>query len=119
MQRIARLVAIVAAALALTAGLLVGSTTAQAASVLPEPGHYLGHDHHARVITFSFSGNQMMHFRVNHHLIGGAHVSHGMWHETCHGGYCTKGMWTSDTHVSGAWRHGGGTWVHFTANWLS
>jgi hypothetical protein len=24
-------------------------------------------------------------------------------------------MWVTDTHVTGSWRHGGGSWVHFSA----
>jgi hypothetical protein len=40
-----------------------------------------------------------------------------MWHETCHNGYCFKGQWVSDTHVTGSWRHGGSsTWTAWSAS---
>lgn len=95
-----------------------GATKAAAGrSVLPAHGTYSGVDHAGRVVSFTFSGNYMSHFAVNHTVIGGAHVGSSAWHETCHNGLCTKGMWVSDTHVTGSWRHGGGTWVHFSA-WL-
>lgn len=113
-------------ALLVAGGLAVGgsglastaaTTTAHASamSVLPHSGSYSGVDHHGRMITFTFGGNYMSHFMVNHTLIGGAHVSNGMWHETCHNGLCTKGAWLTDSHVQGSWRTGGGTWVHFDA----
>ena len=43
-------------------------------------------------------------------------MSHGAWHETCHGGYCTKGHWQLDFHVVGYWRTPGGHWTAFSAS---
>jgi hypothetical protein len=88
-------------------------------SVIPHHGTYTGADQDGRHVSFSFGGthgNQMTHFTVGHQVIGGAHVSNGAWHETCHNGLCTKGMWQTNGHVTGAWRHGGShTWTTFTA----
>jgi opacity protein-like surface antigen len=86
-------------------------------SVLPSHGNYVGVDAHGRIVSFSFSTNYMSHFTVSNAVIGGAHVGSSAWHETCHNGMCTKGMWVTDTHVQGSWRHGGGAWVHFSANY--
>jgi hypothetical protein len=95
-----------------------GATQAPAArAALPMHGTYSGVDHAGRVISFTFSGNYMSHFTVNHTVIGGAHVGSNAWHETCHNNMCTKGVWVTDTHVTGSWRHGNGHWVHFSA-WL-
>jgi hypothetical protein len=106
-----------AAVLFCVAGLgLAAVAPAQAKSVLPTHGSYTGKDHADRKITFTFSGNHMSHFTVGSHLIGGAHVSNGMWHETCHNGYCTKGQWQLDFHVVGYWRTPGGHWTAFSAN---
>jgi hypothetical protein len=107
----------VLAAIAVTTGLTMAVTSgADAKSTLPAHGSYSGVDHAGRMVTFSFSGNSMSHFTVGHKVIGGAHVGSGAaWHETCHGGFCTKGMWVTDTHVTGSWREGGGTWTHFSA----
>jgi hypothetical protein len=97
-----------------------GGGAAVRQSVIPHHGVYNGVDQHNRHISFTFGGthsNEMTHFTVGHQVIGGAHVSNGMWHETCHNGMCTKGQWTSDGHVTGAWRHGGShTWTTFTAS---
>jgi len=103
--------------LAATASTAASGSGAAAASqtVLPAGGSYYGVDHAGRTITFSFGGNQMSHFAINHQVFGSAHVSSGAWHETCHNGLCTKGRWVSDHHVKGSWRHGGGEWVHFDA----
>jgi hypothetical protein len=105
----------VLAALVVMTGLGFAVTSgADAKSVLPAGGAYAGVDHGGRMITFSFSGNTMTHFTVNHTVIGGAHVGGGAWHETCHNGMCTKGMWVTDHHVTGSWRSAsGGAWVHF------
>lgn len=105
-------------ALLFVAGFGLASTgVAQARNVVPHHGSYSGVDHHGRVVTFTFDGTQVSHFSVGHLVIGGAHVSRGMWHETCHNGYCTRGSWTSDGHVSGAWRAGGSsTWTSWTAS---
>jgi hypothetical protein len=96
-----------------------GGGAAQRQSVIPHHGTYHGTDQHGRNVSFTFGGahsNEMTHFSVAHLVIGGAHVSNGMWHETCHNGYCTKGQWTSDGHVSGSWRPGGGTWTTWSAS---
>ena len=105
----------VLAALIVAVGLTAAVTSgADAKSVLPANGNYAGVDHGGRMVTLSFSGNYMSHFTVGHKVIGGAHVSKGAWHETCHGGFCTKGMWVTDNHIQGSWREGGGSWVHFS-----
>lgn len=115
-----------AAALLMMAGLAISAfglpssaatatAHASAMSVLPHSGSYTGVDHAGRTITFTFGGNQMSHFMINHQVVGGAHVSNGAWHETCHNGMCTKGAWLTDSHVKGSWRTGGGHWVHFDA----
>ncbi|WP_395658989.1 hypothetical protein [Nocardioides sp.] len=113
-QRARRALAVLAALGAVTASLALSAPAAEA-SVIPKQGPYHGVDHAGRAVSFTFAGNQMTHFTVGGYTIGGAHVSNGMWHETCHNGYCTKGSWTSDGHVSGYWRHGSGHWVHWTA----
>jgi hypothetical protein len=75
------------AALIVTTGLTLAYTSgADARSVLPAEGNYAGVDHSGRMVTLSFGGNYMSHFTVGHKVIGGAHVSKGAWHETCHGG---------------------------------
>lgn len=113
-----KLSAVLASLVVLTGLTLVFTSGADAKSVLPTHGSYAGVDHGGRMITFSFAGNTMTHFTVNHTVIGGAHVSNGAWHETCHNGMCTKGMWQSDTHVTGSWRSAsGGSWVHFSATY--
>lgn len=91
---------------------------AQAQNVVPHHGIYTGTDHAGRHVSFSFGNHtQLSHFTVGHLVIGGAHVSNGMWHETCHNGYCTKGQWTSDGTVAGFWRHGGSTsWTSWHAS---
>jgi hypothetical protein len=105
------------AALFVVAGFgLAAAAPAQAKGVLPVHGSYTGKDHANRHISFTFSGNQITKFTVGHHVIGGAHVSHGMWHETCHNGYCTKGQWQLDFHVVGYWRNPGGHWTAFSAS---
>ena len=104
------------AALFFVAGLGLAAAAPAQAAVLPVHGTYTGTDHSGRAITFHFSGNQMSNFKVNHQMIGGAHVSSGAWHETCHGGYCTKGQWQLDFHVVGYWRTPGGHWTAFSAS---
>jgi hypothetical protein len=106
----------VLAALIVTTGLTVALTSgADAKGVLPSEGNYAGVDHGGRMVTLTFSGNYMSHFTVASKVIGGAHVNNeGAWHETCHGGFCTKGMWVSDKHIQGAWRPGGGSWTPFS-----
>lgn len=107
--------AVIGTLAAVSASLMLGSATAEA-SVIPKNGGYHGVDHGHRNVSFSFSGNQMTHFMVGDQSFGGAHVSNGMWHETCHNGFCTKGSWTSDGHVTGYWRLGSShTWVSWTA----
>ena len=107
----------VAAALICIAGLgLAASAPAQARSVLPHHGTYTGVDHGQRIVSLSFNGTTVTHFTVGHLVIGSAHVSNGMFHETCHNGYCFKGMWMTDTRVEGYWRHGGShTWTPWSA----
>ena len=83
------------------------ASTSSSSAVLPYAGHYRGHDSHGRAISFYFHGNQMTHFMVNHTAFGGAHVGHAAWHNTCHDGRCTQGMWVGDTQVHGSWSHGG------------
>jgi hypothetical protein len=87
-------------------------------SVMPYEGPYLGMDAHHRTITFSYTRSRGMYdFRVNHHLIGGAHVSGGQWHHTCHNGYCTRGQWHHDFNVTGHWNNtSGGGDVFFEAS---
>ncbi len=99
------------AALALVGGALgaTAATSSAGSGVLPLKGWYEGVDHHHRTITFYFDGNNYMsHFTVSHRTIGGAHVSghEGAWHRTCHGGYCSSGMWVTDTQVHGTWDPG-------------
>ncbi|MCW2843328.1 MAG: hypothetical protein JWN22_1244 [Nocardioides sp.] len=90
---------------------------AAARAVIPNHGSYSGVDHHGRIVTFSFSGTDVSHFAVNHLVIGGAYVSRGMWHETCHGGICTRGAWVTDGHVTGFWRYGGDpSWTAWSAS---
>ncbi len=91
---------------------------AQVRNVIPHHGVYQGTDHGGRVVSFSFGNhNQLTHFTVGHLVIGGAHVSNGAWHETCHNGYCFKGQWVSDSVVHGAWRHGSSqSWTAFTTH---
>lgn len=86
-------------------------------TALPYEGHYSGSDAHGRHIRFSFSGNQMMNFTVNHTSFGGAHVSGDMWHHTCHNSKCTRGHWTTDVHVVGTWNDpNSGHEVHWEAH---
>lgn len=85
------------------------TTSTARSSALPTQGWYEGIDHHHRTITFYYDGkNYMSHFTVGHKLIGGAHVSghEAAWHRTCHGGYCSSGMWVTDTQVHGTWDPG-------------
>ncbi|MEP9363150.1 hypothetical protein ABLE68_09315 [Nocardioides sp. CN2-186] len=118
---IRKLSAIVTAALCVV-GLAVATSAPAQANVVPSHGGYAGVDHGARPVTFSFNGTQITHFTVGSGhsalVIGTAHVTNGMWHETCGGGYCFKGGWTTDNHVSGFWRHGGShSWVSWTATY--
>lgn len=126
-ETLTRKVAAILAATACAVGLAVAygplaeaestpsTSTKAAAAVLPTHGTYKGVDHAGRIITFSFAGNYMGHFAVNNMLIGGAHVGGSAWHETCHGGMCTKGTWVSDHHVQGSWRTRDGHWTTFSA----
>jgi hypothetical protein len=112
-----RKLASVLAALACAAGLSVATIPAAQAAVIPVHGAYDGVDHHQRQVSFSFNGTTINHFRVGSLTIGTAHVSNGMWHETCGGGYCFKGQWITDTHVQGFWRHGGShEWTSWSAS---
>src|SRR5690349_9298693 len=117
-----KLLAVLAAA-ACAAGLALtfspfaeaGKGSASARAALPMHGAYAGVDHGGRIVSFMFSGNYMSHFTVKHTVIGGAHVGSDAWHETCHNGMCTKGMWVTDTHVTGFWRTANGHWTSFSA----
>jgi hypothetical protein len=105
------------AALAFTAapaGAMSPSDT-DARTAMPYHGSYLGGDSHHRTIRFEFHHNAMSQFMVNHTVIGGAHVGHDAWHETCHNGYCTSGQWVDDVTVRGTWRHGSGHAIHWEA----
>jgi hypothetical protein len=102
------------AILATVTGLALVASPAEA-SVIPQHGNYKGTDHGGRMVTMSFAGNQMSHLTVGHQYFGGAHVSNGMWHETCANGWCSKGQWSEDGRVTGSWRHGSSsTWTPFT-----
>jgi hypothetical protein len=117
-----KLTAAVAVLLCVAGFGLAATAPAQATSVLPTHGSYTGNDHASRTIRFHFSGNQLSGFYVGSQLIGDhhtkhtAHVSGGMWHETCHGGWCTKGHWQTDFHVVGSWRNPQGHWTPFSAS---
>jgi hypothetical protein len=111
-----RKIVTVVAALACAAGLSFVSAGSASASVLPTPGSYNGVDHHRNLVSFSYNGNQISHFKVGHVTIGTAHISNGAWHERCADGYCFKGHWQTQTHVVGFWRHGGShEWTSFSA----
>lgn len=85
-------------------------------SVVAVHGSYTGWDQAQRAISFTYSGNQVSHFRVGSHTIGGAHVDgSAQWHETCHNGWCFKGHWVSDTEVVGFWKAPQGHWVPWNA----
>lgn len=105
-----------AAALVCATGLALTAAPAADAAVVPVHGAYDGVDHHGRLVSFSFNGTAISHSRVGSVTIGTAHVSNGMWHETCGNGYCFKGQWVTDQHVQGFWRHGGShEWTSFSA----
>lgn len=111
----------VAATILLSAAGLIGitsaTTTAAHASVIPVHGTYSGVDHAGRDASLSFSNNQVSHIYIGHQYFGGAHVSNGMWHETCHNGFCTKGTWLTDKHIQGYWRQGGShEWTAFAVS---
>ncbi|GEP37423.1 hypothetical protein NPS01_10860 [Nocardioides psychrotolerans] len=91
------------------------SRTSTVHAVLPYEGSYLGHDMYGRMVHFTFKGNQMSGFMVNHTSFGGAHVGGSAWHETCSGGRCTTGRWTDDVTVEGTWRDPNGHQSHWTA----
>jgi len=78
---------------------IAGGTVASTASatVIAKEGHYSGHDHNGNHIGFQYSkAHGMQHFTIDYSFtIGGAHVNNAMWHETCHGGYCTSGNWST------------------------
>src|SRR5690349_16120223 len=86
-------------------------------SLVPVHGEYHGLDHQQRTISLSYSGHEVKHFKVGSHTIGGAHVGgSSAWHETCHNGWCFKGHWQSDTHVTGFWKAPQGHWVPWAAD---
>jgi len=95
-------------------------TSSANATIIPKEGHYSGHDHNGNHIGFSYTKQHgMSHFTIGYHFtIGGAHVSNAMWHETCHGGYCTSGAWKHSGEVQGHYRHGGSHHrVAYIAHW--
>lgn len=101
------------------AGGAVASTAS--ATIIATPGHYSGHDSQENHIGLHWNTQQHMNnFTVNYHfVIGGAHTSNAMWHETCHNGYCTAGAWTGPRTISGYYRHGSsGHKVHWTVHWI-
>jgi hypothetical protein len=115
-----RTVAVIITALVLG---VAGGAIAESASatIIAKEGHYSGHDHNGNHIGFSYSRQHgMSHFTIGYSFtIGGAHVSNAMWHETCHGGYCTSGAWHNSTYVSGHYRHGGSSHkVAWSAHWI-
>ena len=112
------LTVLMAAVVLVFAGGVVASSAS--ATVIPREGHYAGHDHNGNHIGLSFHGNQMSHFTIDYHFtIGGAHVNNAMWHETCHGGYCTTGRWENKTTIHGHYRHGGSHHkVAYTVHWV-
>ena len=102
---------------------IAGGTVASTASatVIAKEGHYSGHDHNGNHIGFQYSkAHGMQHFTIDYSFtIGGAHVNNAMWHETCHGGYCTSGNWSTKTAVHGHYRHGGSHHkVAYTVHWV-
>lgn len=107
-----------AAALVCAAGLSLAGVGAATASVVPVVGSYNGVDHHSRAVSFSFNGTSISHLVIGHITIGATHVGNdGQWDETCGGGYCSKGHWITETHVTGYWRVGGShTWTSFDAS---
>ena len=119
------------AGVALVVGALGPAATTRAASARTAPlarsvvtleGHYSGRDGHGHHIRFNFQHGHLAHFRVNHHDIGGADVSHARWSTSCADAfYCSWGEWTSDEEVRGAWNQGthGHTARHFHAHWVS
>ena len=122
------------AGVALVVGALGPAATTRAASartaplarsvvtVQPLEGHYSGRAGHGHHIRFNFQHGHLAHFRVNHHDIGGADVSHARWSTSCADAfYCSWGEWTSDEEVRGAWNQGthGHTARHFHAHWVS
>ncbi len=118
---IRKLCAIVTAALCVV-GLAVATSAPAQANVVPRHGGYSGVDYASRAVTFSFDGTQITHFTVGSgygaFVLGTAHVTNGMWHETCGADYCFKGSWTTDNHVSGFWRHGRSqSWVGWSATY--
>ena len=86
------------------APVLAQTTPHVARSVAPEAGRYGGRDEHDRLITFTYTrAHGIQHFRIDHHLVGGARVSDGAWDRTCRHGYCMWGRWRTDDHVTGRW----------------
>ena len=91
--------------------------------VAPAAGSYSGSDYPGFHNTVSFRavhehGNLVISgFKINHHVIGNAHVGSQGHFDTCHGGTCFKGFWDTQHHVWGQYKlHGTHHWVNFEAN---
>ncbi len=114
---IRRLAAVLAALVCLAASGLAAAP-AQARTVTPRQGSYVGADQQGRHVAFSLvHASRLWLFTLNgHHFVGGAPVSGSTVPETCHDGVCFKGQWTSETTASGAWRYAGSsTWTAWQA----
>lgn len=84
------------------AGMYMGSGSAHPSSV----GFTLKHEHGNLVVKG---------FKINGHVYGDAHVSHGIF-DTSHGGTAFRGFWQTSSLVYGQYKlHGTHTWVGFTA----
>ncbi|WP_395656470.1 hypothetical protein [Nocardioides sp.] len=114
--------AAVAISLAPVAADATRSTPSARIDVLPKIGHYEGRDTHHRHIKFYYgSHGRVVNFRVEHTNFPPAEVQGAMWHRTCHNNHCTRGHWTTDTHVNGHWSISTSSLgdVAFSARWIS
>jgi hypothetical protein len=89
----------------------------------PSPGDYSGSDYPGYHTSVGFKavhehgGLIIKNFRIDHHIIGNAHVGHYGHFDTCHGGTCFSGFWDASSHVLGRYKlHGTHHWVNFDAN---
>ncbi|GAW50189.1 MULTISPECIES: hypothetical protein [unclassified Nocardioides] len=123
MRKLLSVLAVLLCAAGFASAVPAPAQTAPAArAALPYEGHYRGMDQHHRTVTFTYTrAHGMTNFRVGHQSFGGAQVSGGRWHHTCHHGYCTRGQWHHDFYVTGHWNvsHGGGGDVFFEATHVS
>lgn len=77
-----------------------------ARSVLPQSGHYSGHDGHGRMVTFIFTNGHIEHFALNGQVIvRKVRVTGSQFHHTCDSstGKCIRGHWSRDHEVFGYW----------------